>query len=102
MYLFCGHLAGWNGGRPLEELLMQVLIVEDDVALGLFLQKGLQLEGHVVSWVADGESALEHVREQRPDLMVLDLSLPKKDGTEVLAEMQGRFAGMAVLVLTGR
>ena len=81
---------------------MQVLIVEDDVALGLFLQKGLQLEGHVVSWVSDGESALEHVRDERPDLMVLDLSLPKKDGTEVLAEMQGRFAGMAVLVLTGR
>jgi DNA-binding response OmpR family regulator len=81
---------------------MQVLIVEDDAALGSFLQKGLKLEGHEVAWVGDGEAALLHAEEHRPDLMVLDLSLPRKDGTEVLAEMQGRFDEMAVLVLTGR
>ena len=40
--------------------------------------------------------------EHRPDLIVLDLSLPRKDGTEVLAEMRGRFDETAVLVLTGR
>ena len=39
---------------------MQVLIVEDDAALGLFLQKGLKLEGHEVTWVGDGEAALVH------------------------------------------
>jgi DNA-binding response OmpR family regulator len=81
---------------------MRVLIVEDDVALGLFLQKGLKLEGHEVTWVGDGEAALVHAAEHRPDLIVLDLSLPKKDGTEVLAEMRGRFDETAVLVLTGR
>src|SRR6516165_3068156 len=54
---------------------MQVLIVEDDAALGLFLQKGLKLEGHEVSWVGDGEAALERVQQNRPDLVVLDLSL---------------------------
>src|ERR1700733_1288771 len=81
---------------------MRVLIVEDDAALGLFLQKGLKLEGHEVTWVGDGEAALVHAAEHRPDLIVLDLSLPRKDGTEVLAEMRGRFDGTAVLVLTGR
>jgi DNA-binding response OmpR family regulator len=81
---------------------MRVLIVEDDAALGLFLQKGLKLEGHEVEWVGDGEAGLEHAREHRPDLIVLDLSLPRKDGTEVLAEMRGQFDGTAVLVLTGR
>jgi DNA-binding response OmpR family regulator len=81
---------------------IRVLIVEDDVALGLFLQKGLKLEGHEVTWVGDGEAALVHAAEHRPDLIVLDLSLPKKDGTEVLAEMRGRFDETAVLVLTGR
>jgi DNA-binding response OmpR family regulator len=81
---------------------MRVLIVEDDAALGLFLQKGLKLEGHEVSWVGDGEAALVHAAEHRPDLIVLDLSLPKKDGTEVLEEMRGRFDETAVLVLTGR
>lgn len=81
---------------------MQVLIVEDDAALGLFLQKGLKLEGHDVDWAGDGEAALEQMRERRPDLVVLDLSLPKKDGIEVLEEMQGRFGDTSVMVLTGR
>lgn len=81
---------------------MQVLIVEDDAALGLFLQKGLKLEGHQVEWVGDGETALERMRERRPDLVVLDLSLPNRDGLEVLQEMQGHFDDTAILVLTGR
>ncbi|MDE1178364.1 MAG: response regulator transcription factor [Edaphobacter sp.] len=81
---------------------MQVLIVEDDAALGLFLEKGLKLEGHEVERVGDGEAALEYLRVRQPDLMVLDLSLPKKDGIEVLEEMRGQVTGMAVLVLTGR
>jgi DNA-binding response OmpR family regulator len=68
----------------------------------LFLQKGLKLEGHEVEWVGDGETGLQHAKEHRPDLIVLDLSLPRKDGTEVLAEMRGRFDETAVLVLTGR
>jgi DNA-binding response OmpR family regulator len=81
---------------------MRVLIVEDDAALGLFLQKGMKLEGHEVAWVGDGESALAYAEEHRPDLIVLDLSLPRKDGTEVLAELSGRFEETSVLVLTGR
>lgn len=81
---------------------MRVLVVEDDAALGLFLQKGLKLEGHDVVWVGDGEAALEQAEMYRPDLIVLDLSLPRKDGTEVLEEMRGRYDGTAVLVLTGR
>jgi DNA-binding response OmpR family regulator len=81
---------------------MRVLIVEDDASLGLFLQKGLKLEGHSVMLVGDGDAALEHAATERPDLMVLDLGLPKRDGVEVLIEMQGLYAGMAVIVLTGR
>lgn len=81
---------------------MQVLIVEDDAALGVFLQKGLKLEGHNVELVADGEAALEWMEVRRPDLIVLDLSLPKRDGIEVLECLHGRLDGTAVLVLTGR
>jgi DNA-binding response OmpR family regulator len=66
------------------------------------LQKGLKVEGHEVTWVGDGEAALVQAADLRPDLIVLDLSLPRKDGTEVLAELRGRFDETAVLVLTGR
>jgi DNA-binding response OmpR family regulator len=81
---------------------MQVLIVEDDAALGLFLEKGLKLEGHYVDRVADGDAALERLEQGSPDLLVLDLSLPKRDGVEILEQMQGSFVNTAVLVLTGR
>lgn len=81
---------------------MRILIVEDDVSLGLFLQKGLKLEGHEVEWVGDGVAALEHAAEHVVDLMVLDLGLPKMDGMEVLEKMSEEHSGTAVLVLTGR
>jgi len=91
-----------HGPAIKEDRLMKVLVVEDDPALGQFLQKGLKLEGHDVDWVADGVAALERAWNDRPQLVLLDLSLPKKDGIEVLAEMRGRFDGTAVLVLSGR
>lgn len=81
---------------------MRVLIVEDDVALGLFLAKGLKLEGHEVELVEDGQTGLERALASRPDLMVLDLGLPQMDGIQVLEEMQGHLANTSVLVLTGR
>jgi DNA-binding response OmpR family regulator len=81
---------------------MRVLVVEDDRALGAFLKVGLESEGHAVDWVEDGDAALVHSAEQRPDLVVLDLSLPKRDGMEVLAAMRARHDDASVLVLTGR
>lgn len=81
---------------------MRVLIVEDDAALGTYLQKGLKLEGHQVEVAGDGWSGLQHCLEHRPDLMVLDLSLPQMDGLQVLEHLQGRLTGTSVLVLTGR
>lgn len=81
---------------------MRLLIVEDDAALGMFLQKGFRLEGHVVQLVGDGNAAVEQALEYQPDLMVLDLSLPNKDGLEVLEELKGKLEATSILVLTGR
>jgi DNA-binding response OmpR family regulator len=81
---------------------MRVLVVEDDHALGTFLKQGMELEGHRVAWVEDGEAALTQSAEDCPDLVLLDLSLPKLDGMEVLTEMRARRDDSAVLVLSGR
>ena len=81
---------------------MRVLVVEDDQPLGAFLKKGLEIEGHAVDWVGDGVAALAHLAAHPPDLIVLDLSLPKLDGVEVLEQMQARRYDCSVLVLTGR
>jgi DNA-binding response OmpR family regulator len=81
---------------------MRVLVVEDDRSLGAFLKTGLALEGHRVDWSEDGEAALMSLAANHPDLVLLDLSLPKRDGMEVLAEMRGAHNDAAVLVLSGR
>lgn len=81
---------------------MRVLVAEDDRALGSFLTRGLKLEGHDVEWVGDGEAALDRASSWAPDLLVLDLTLPERDGTEVLADMAARSGDTSVLVLTGR
>lgn len=81
---------------------MHVLIVEDNVALAQFLKKGLQLEGHLVDWVSDGEAALRYTAARRPELMVLDLGLPQLDGVHVLDALHGQGGDTSVLVLTGR
>jgi len=81
---------------------MRVLIVEDDPALAMFLQKGLMLQGHEVDRAGDGDAALEMAAEQEPDLVVLDLGLPCRDGVEVLETLRRELPGSLVLVLTGR
>jgi DNA-binding response OmpR family regulator len=81
---------------------MHVLIVEDDPSLGQFLGRGLEMDGHEVVLATDGEAALASAEKLRPELMLLDLGLPQKDGIEVLAEMGERFRTTSVLVLTGR
>ncbi|MHB1021409.1 MAG: response regulator transcription factor [Acidobacteriaceae bacterium] len=81
---------------------MRVLIVEDDRALALFLRKGLEMDGYEVAWAADGEDALNRIAESTPELLLLDLNLPRRDGTEVLEVVHRLYREASVLVLTGR
>jgi DNA-binding response OmpR family regulator len=81
---------------------MRVLVVEDDPALAVFLQKGLMLEGHEVERACNGDSALEIAAQQAPDLVMLDLGLPCRDGIEVLELLRRDLPSSLVLVLTGR
>ncbi|HEY3704296.1 MAG TPA: response regulator transcription factor [Terracidiphilus sp.] len=81
---------------------MRLLIAEDDRALGLFLTRGLEADGHRVRVVTDGGAAADAFRQDLPDLTILDLSLPVKDGEQVLEEMRAVEPDLPVLILTGR
>lgn len=81
---------------------MRLLIAEDDKALGLFLSRGLEAEGHQVRWVADGQAAVDAFFEDSPDLTILDLNLPRKDGEEVLQLVRAQNEELPILILTGR
>jgi DNA-binding response OmpR family regulator len=81
---------------------MRLLIAEDDKALGLFLSRGLEADGHRVRMAYDGAAAVEAFRQEMPDLTILDLNLPIKDGEQVLGEVRLLDADLPVLVLTAR
>jgi DNA-binding response OmpR family regulator len=81
---------------------MRLLIAEDDKALGLFLTRGLEADGHRIHLVLDGGAAVEAFREEMPDLTILDLNMPVKDGEQVLDEVRQIDADLPVLILTAR
>jgi DNA-binding response OmpR family regulator len=81
---------------------MRLLIAEDDKALGLFLSRGLEADGHHVHLTYDGGAAVEAFRQEMPDLTILDLNMPIKDGEQVLEEIRRMDADLPVLVLTAR
>ncbi len=81
---------------------MRLLIAEDDKALGIFLSRGLEADGYRVRLAHDGGEAVEAFREDMPDLTILDLNMPVKDGEQVLAEVRAMDTDLPVLVLTAR
>jgi DNA-binding response OmpR family regulator len=79
----------------------RVLVVEDDEEIAQVLQRSLRLEGYEVRLAADGETALDHAAAFRPDLVILDLGLPKLDGMEVARRLR-RGDDVPILMLTAR
>ena len=81
---------------------MQVLLIEDDVALAQALTQTLRHEGFTVNHLAQGRLAIEAIKMELPDMVILDLGLPDIDGTEVLKAIRQSSADLPVLVLTAR
>ncbi|MBI2644379.1 MAG: response regulator [Candidatus Wildermuthbacteria bacterium] len=67
----------------------KILLIEDEELLAGVLQRKLQESGYVVTVAQDGEIGIEKVRKEKPDLILLDMLLPKKDGMEVLEDIRG-------------
>ncbi|HEY2657439.1 MAG TPA: response regulator transcription factor [Solirubrobacteraceae bacterium] len=79
----------------------RVLVVEDDDAISQVLQRSLRMEGYDVRIAGDGVSGLDQVQSFLPDLVILDLGLPKLDGIEVAKQLRER-EDVPILVLTAR
>ena len=79
-----------------------VLIVEDDPSVRDVLQVVLDSEGYEVVLAADGFEALDRLDEGLPDLVLLDLMLPRLDGASVVAELErrGLWPGIPIVVLS--
>jgi hypothetical protein len=82
--------------------MSRILVVEDDPAIGCALEDDLRLEGYAVELVADGEAAIARARQDRFDLILLDVMLPKKDGFEVCRELRRAGVDSGIVLLTAR
>lgn len=76
-----------------------VLVVEDEPRVSRYLRSSLQMAGYDVLVAPDGVKALELVQENRPDLILLDLRLPRMSGLEVLENVRKQY-DMPIIVLT--
>jgi DNA-binding response OmpR family regulator len=82
----------------------KVLVADDEPHLLRLVKFRLEREGYEVLTAADGEAALQIAREEKPDLCVLDVMMPKRSGFDVLRELRSDedCAGMKVIMLTAR
>ncbi len=82
--------------------MKKIIIVEDEEVLRNLLQRKLTEEGYEVEVAQDGEEGLEKIREGRPDLILLDIVMPKMGGFEMLEEMQKEeeLSGIPVIVVS--
>jgi diguanylate cyclase (GGDEF)-like protein len=91
---------GGTGGQGTE----RILIADDDASIRRLMQVILEAEGFRLLQAADGREALELVRSERPDLVVLDVMMPELDGFDVCRMLRAdpRTQGTSVIMLTAR
>src|ERR687895_2651632 len=81
---------------------VRVLVVEDDQEIAQDLQRSLRLDGYDVKLAADGVQALEEAHAFLPDVIVLDLGLPRLDGIDVAKRLRDDGDDVPILMLTAR
>jgi DNA-binding response OmpR family regulator len=81
---------------------VRILVVEDDEEIAQVLQRSLRLEGYEVKLAGDGVQGLEEAHAFLPDLIVLDLGLPRLDGVDVAKRLREGGDEVPILILTAR
>jgi two-component system alkaline phosphatase synthesis response regulator PhoP len=81
-----------------------ILFADDDPGMRALVTMNLEAEGFAVTTAVDGDAALDEVERLRPNLVVLDVMMPGRDGLEVLQEMRARpdVAQIPVVLLTAK
>ncbi len=75
-----------------------ILLVEDDKNQCLLYEQELRLEDYEVITAIDGKEALEKVQEQPPDLIIMDINMPKMDGIEAMGKIVSKHKGIPIII----
>lgn len=80
----------------------KILIIEDEEDLTKGLKLNLEDEGYNVDWASEGSEGLHKAFEDAPDLIILDIMLPKKNGLEVCQELRQKNINIPIIMLTAK
>ncbi|HEX9774899.1 MAG TPA: response regulator [Actinomycetota bacterium] len=82
----------------------RILVADDDPDILRFVELNLRLEGYEVVTAGDGAEAMQHAIDDKPDLVILDVMMPKLDGYEVCQRLRGdpRTSGVCIIMLTAK
>jgi DNA-binding response OmpR family regulator len=85
-----------------EYMSKNILVIEDDIQFYTLYGTELQTRGYKVSNVSDGSLAVQAIKDQSPDLVLLDLVLPGRNGLDILREIRSQqdFENLKVVILT--
>jgi two-component system KDP operon response regulator KdpE len=81
---------------------LRILVVDDEPAIRRFLRTSLTAQGYQIFEAETAKAALEAMRRNAPDVLVLDLGLPDRDGFEVIQELRGAGSALPIIVLSSR
>lgn len=93
--------SGVPGPRSLASMGARILVADDDHKQADLVRRYLEREGHVVVVVGDGRSAIEETRRRQPDLLVLDVMMPRVDGLDVCRVIRAE-SDVPIILLTAR
>ena len=83
-------------------VVMKILVVDDEQAVRESLRRSLTFNGYDVVLAEDGASALDQIGKEQPDLVILDVMMPRMDGLEVCRTLRSSGDDRPILVLTAR
>jgi len=81
--------------------MSNVLVIDDEPDILRFIQRGLAADGHTVTVTSDGADGLRLARQQHPNVIILDLMMPRLDGREILRVLASNAVKPRVIVLSG-
>ena len=81
---------------------LRILVVDDEPAILRFLRASLESQDYFVSAAADARTALDLIRRETTDLIVLDLGLPDMDGLDIIRQIRNRGDTLPIIVISGR
>lgn len=81
--------------------MARILVVDDEALFRQTLRSMLEAAGHVVAEAADGEECLRRYRAARPDVIMMDIVMPVKEGIETITELRKSDPDLSIIAVTG-